>query len=219
MRVNEQKISSVSDKLPILEKQHKINKKRGIESLLTDVLASFNSTYQPVPVVKQNPCTLAQGIATTPYELFKLFIMSQHCCTIAHHTNNKANDHLEWEKTTEEPEEPEKSEEHDWHDVTGLEIEVFIRILLFMGLNSLKRIEDYWSQQPDKSIALPVQEAMTLKCFQQIKRFLKINNGCKKPPNVGKGPNWWKKLEPLALDIQTASQEYYQPDSNIFIDK
>lgn len=207
----------MSKKFPVYQtsRQYRKNsirsiKKRGIESLLADVPASFNSTYQPVPVVKQNSRTLAQGIATSPHDLFKLFITPQHCRTITHHTNNKANDHMEREKTTEE---------RDWHDVTGAEIEVFIGILLFMGLDPLKRIENYWSQRPDKSIALPVQEAMALKRFNQIKGFLKINNGREEPPNVGKEPNWWKKLEPLASDIQTASWEYYQPGSNISIDE
>ena len=210
MRVDEQEIPSVSNKLPISKKQHKINKKRGIESLLADVPAPFNSIYWPVPVVKQNPCTLAQSTATSSYELFKLFITPQHCRTIAHHTNVKANDHMEQEKTTKE---------RYWHDVMGPEIEIFIGILLFIGLDLLKCIKNYWSQQPDKSIALPVQEAMALKCFEQIKRFLKINNSCEKSPNIGKGPDWWKKLKSLASNIQTTSREYYQPGSNISINE
>ena len=56
--------------------------------------------------------------------------MPQHCRTIAHHTNVKANDHME----------------RYWHDVMSPKIEVFIGILLFMGLDPLKRIENYWSQ-------------------------------------------------------------------------
>lgn len=45
MHVNEQKILNVLDKLSILEKQHKINKKKGIENLLADIPAFINFTY------------------------------------------------------------------------------------------------------------------------------------------------------------------------------
>ena len=36
---------------------------------------------------------------------------------------------------------------------------------------------------------------------------------------MGKGADWWKKLEPLATGFREASLEYYEPGSIISIDE
>ena len=48
--------------------------------------------------------------------------------------------------------------------------------------------------------------------FQQIKRFLKINDGRAEPPNLKKNFDWWENLKPLVIDIRKASFKYYQSD-------
>lgn len=217
MRIDEQEIPSVSDKSPISEKQHRINSKKGVEGLLADI-PPCNSDYQPLSISQRAPKSLASPGAT-PYELFQLFITPEHCCTIADHTNNKAEDHGKECKQRGECQQSEECKHRTWHSTTGPEIEVFLGIILLMGLDPLNCVEDYWTQRPDKPICLFIQEAMTLTRFQQIKRFLKINNGRTEPAGLGKGPDWWKKLEPLATEIQKASLEYYQPGDKISVDE
>ena len=68
--------------------------------------------------------------------------------------------------------EEEKEKNHrNWTDTTGSEIEVFLCIILLMGLDRLPATEDYWNQRPDKPVIMPIQSAMSLYRFQQIKRF------------------------------------------------
>ena len=89
MRLDEQEIPSVSDKSPITEKQHKINRKKGVEGLLNDIPETRN--YQPVSVNQRKAKSLALSKAT-PSHLFSLFITPRHCRLIAKHTNQKAQD-------------------------------------------------------------------------------------------------------------------------------
>ena len=88
-----------------------------------------------------------------------------------------------------------------------------------MGLYHASSESDYWNTCPDKHVFVSIQEAMSLNRFENIKRFLKINNGRTEPSDMGKGPDWWKKLEPLATDFQTASLKYYQPGSIVSVDE
>ena len=46
--------------------------------------------------------------------------------------------------------------------------------------------EDYWNQCSDKPIFLSISQAMSLVRFQQIKRFLKHNNGRTESLRMGK---------------------------------
>ena len=66
---------------------------------------------------------------------------------------------------------------------------------------------------------MPIQHAMTKNQFQQIKRFLKINSRRTEPSGLGKGSDWWKKLDPMATDIQAASLKYYLSGDKISIDE
>ena len=177
-----------------------------MEGLLNDI-PEISLDYQPVSINQRKAKSLAPSKAT-PLQLFRLFITPRHCRLIAKHTNHKAQD-LKGEIKHTRP----------WQDTTASEIEVFLGALLFMGLDRLNCVEDYWSQRDDKSITMPIQNVMPEVRFQQIKRFLKLNDGRAEPPNLGKGPDWWKKLEPLATDIRKASLRYYQSSHQVSIDE
>ena len=168
------------------------------------------SNYTPISIDDRSPKSLVQGLVDTPLELFQLFITPQHCRTIACHTNIKAYDHMKKEK---------ENNPRAWHNTTGPETEAFLGILLCMGMNQTPATEDYWNRCSDKPIFMPIQQALSLRRFQQIKRFLKLNNGRTEPSGMGKGADWWKKLEPLATGFREASLEYYEPGSIISIDE
>ena len=71
---------------------------------------------------------------------------------------------------------------------------MFLGILLFMVLYHAPSESDYWNTCSDKPVFVSIQEAMSLNRFENIKRFLKINNGRTEPSDMGKGPDWWKKF-------------------------
>ena len=173
MRLDEQEIPSVSDKSPITQKQHRINRKKGVEGLLNDI-PEISLDYQPVSVNQRKAKSLAPSKAT-PLQLFRLFITPRHCRLIAKHTNHKAQDLRGGDKHT-----------RPWHDTTASEIDVFLGALLFMGLDRLNCVKDCWTQRYDKSITMPIQNAMSQNRFEQVKRFLKINDGRAEPPGLGK---------------------------------
>ena len=74
-----------------------------------------------------------------------------------------------------------------WHDTTEPEIEVFLSLLLCMSMNQTPATEDYWNRCSDKPIFISIQQALSLRRFQQIKRFLKLNNRRTKASGMSKG--------------------------------
>ena len=209
MTLNEEEIPSVSDKSPISAKQHKINRKRSVRDILID-FPPISSKYTPIRVENRPFVPLVENDSRNPLGLFRLFITRQHCRIIANHTNIKANNYMEKEK---------ENNHRVWTDTTDSEIEIFLGILILMGLDHLPATEDYWNQRPDKPVIMPILSAMSLGRFQQIKRFLKINNGQTEPIGLGQGPDWWKKLEPLATDFRKTSLKHCRPGSMISIDE
>ena len=153
-----------------------------------------------------------------PYELFFLFIISSHCEIIAKHINCKTQDHV-GKCSQRKCKHQNECKQRPWYNTTASEISVFLGIVLFIGVDCFSCVENYWSQQPDKSITMPIQYEMTKNRFQQIKRFLKINDGCTELSRLSKGLDWWKKLDPLATDIQAALLEYYLPGDKVSIDE
>ena len=148
MGLNEEEIPSVSDKSPVSAKQHKINSKRTVKSILADIPPPLSS-YKPISIDDRPPRSLVNGLVDTPLGFFQLFITTQLCRTIAYHTNIKAHDHTKKEK---------KNNHRPWYDTIGPEIEVFLGILLFLGMNHAPATEDYWNQCPDKPIFLSIHK-------------------------------------------------------------
>jgi len=65
--------------------------------------------------------------------------------------------------------------ERPWTDVTVVDMKVFVGILFYMGISKLPELEMYWSQTY-LLLAQPISELMSFNCFQQILRFLHLND-------------------------------------------
>ena len=208
MRVNQEEIPGISDASPLTERQKKISRKRPLSDLLEDVPPCSN--YMPLHVQERDPHTnLPDDVdSNSPIDLYNLFITSRHRELIAKHTNIKANKELQ---------EKSKENRRPWYDTNEAEIGVFLGILLLMGLDHSPAIENYWTNDLNKPIYIAIQRVMSLRRFQQIKRFLKISNPLNEPDSSG--PDWWKKLEPLVTEFQKASQEYYRPGPHVSVDE
>lgn len=177
---------------------------------------TYQDKYEPIYINKRDAeATIPLGLDITtfdlPVQLFQLFVTREHCSTIAANTNIKAARHNSAH--------PPCSRTPKWRDITGAEIEIFLWILLLMGLARFPAEEEYWSANIDKPLLYPIQEAMSRHQYQDIKRHLKISNPAIEPARISKGKGFWKKLEPLASDIRHACKRYYQPGSKISIDE
>lgn len=117
-------------------------------------------------------------INQTPISLFRLFFSFEMLEIIAENTNLKAkreNARNDTKRLT-------------WHDTSSSEIEAFLGILLYMGYTLMPRVNDYWNTSPKFAVHEMVVQAMSLRRWEQIKRFLKISN----PDEIidTRGPDW-----------------------------
>jgi hypothetical protein len=101
-----------------------------------------------------------------------------------------------------------------WKDTNINDIKVFFGILIYMGVNLLPCIPDYWQQDEEEALHRP-RFCMGLKRFEQIRRYLHVSPPDQRPEHK----QWWYKLEPLASSFDQAAQRYYQPGSNVSIDE
>jgi hypothetical protein len=85
-----------------------------------------------------------------------------------------------------------------------------------MGAHDSRRADLYWQNDPNQGPIHMPQRYMTLKRFEQIKRYLHISNPKTKAKN---NKEWWYKLEPLASSLQESFKRHYTPGSNISIDE
>ena len=88
-----------------------------------------------------------------------------------------------------------------------------------MGLALMPRSTDYWNTTSNFAIHEMISQAMRLKGWEQIKRLLKISNPYEDEKIDTRGPDWWKKLEPLATNFRTASKKYWIPGSHLSVDE
>ncbi len=106
-----------------------------------------------------------------------------------------------------------------WHDITIVEIEVFVEILLYMSLSLRSRIVDYWNYDSNRFIHIMIINCMSNKRWKQIKRYLKISHSINDQTVNIKESHWWKKLKSLIIDFRKVFKKYWTSDSHVFVDE
>ena len=106
---------------------------------------------------------------------------------------------------------PSQLSSRPWHPVSISEIRIFIALQIWMGVNSLPAIDDYWKSEMRNSL----MEFMSCNRYQQIKRYLHVSP----PDETYDRANWWRKMEPLASHLRECFQEHYLPASNVSFDE
>lgn len=99
-----------------------------------------------------------------------------------------------------------------WEPLVKKELLIFLSILIYLGLYSVNGIEKLWN----KGLKAPVHyiaQKMSMKRFQQIKRFLHISE-----PYADNRP-YYAKVEPLLSHICNISKKLYMPSTNISVDE
>ena len=209
MRVNEEEIPDVSDASPLTIKQKKINSKKSLQALLNDV--SLCSDYHSVPT-HERPArsNLPSHVnSSESIELYDLFVIRAHRRLLTNHTNLRAD--MKLKKMSKE------KKRRPWHDTNEWEMRVFLSLILLMSLDHSSIIESYWHTSLIKPLYATIQKTMSINRFQQIKRYFKMTDPADEPDSYD--PDWWKKLKPLATDIQKTSQRYYVPGTHVSIDE
>ncbi|CAJ0636806.1 9774_t:CDS:2, partial [Entrophospora sp. SA101] len=130
-------------------------------------------------------------IEPSPYSIFHLFFSEKQLQTIVKNTNLYA-----YKKNTE-------SDQKDWNDLTLNELKIWLALVIYMGIFKLPAIKDYWvidSYYPSHEVI----KMMTIKRFNEIKRFLHISD------HYAEHSNFFMKLEPLSSHIRELgiSQEH-----------
>lgn len=77
----------------------------------------------------------------------------------------------------------------DWVQLTRKELKTYIAILIYMSLHFERKLEDYWSMEPDTPFHI-IPRYISLRRFQIIHRRLRIH--C--PANSKEVPDLWSKV-------------------------
>ena len=99
-----------------------------------------------------------------------------------------------------------------WRKVTDAEIRVFLASLIYMGAKRGGGSNSFWKDKGENKV---VFRAMSLRRFSQIKRYLHISD----PALELSRSEWFQKLEPVSSMLQSRSQKYYLPASNVTVDE
>ena len=212
--------SSSSDSSLEPTNQSTKSKKRKAPSL-EDILHEFG----PINEVSYTPFQIEQlqsakallpstfPIQPHPYDYFTLFLTNNLLRTITTNTNRYANIHR-----------IQVADEgmREWSDLLVEELYVFIGVIIYMGVHKEPQIEMYWNTDFNKGPLHSIPKHISLRRFEQIKRYCHIScpesderNGYHLPSNKV----WWYKVEPLASALQASFQRYYSPSSEVSIDE
>jgi hypothetical protein len=141
-----------------------------------------------------------------PLWLWSKFFLPELLDIIATHTNEN--------ETIQNDDKDHKAQERSWVDVTGPDIGVFIGAAMLMGIQPQSCLDDYWNTSEDKP-TFPLQQYITRQRFQQISRYLKIND----PNEDLTGLHDYHKIEPLISSFRQACQSIIHLSESVSIDE
>jgi Transposase IS4 len=188
---------------------------------LDDIVAEFGPinqvVFEPVQLEPSTPARALlphQFLATShPFNYFTLFFTPELFSTITKNTNRYAA--IQRMQAIAE-------RQREWNDLITEELYVFIGAIIYMGIHTEPDIAMYWNTDFNKGPLHPISQYITLRRFEQIKRYCHIScsesdqtAGYHLPTNK----KWWYKVEPLASSLQASFQHYYSPSSEVSIDE
>ena len=105
-----------------------------------------------------------------------------------------------------------------WYDVDRDEMKVFVGMLIEMGICKLPRLEMYWSTT-NKYTTPELRKVMPLVRFEQIWRFLHLNDSSKQVPHSQPGYDALYKVRPLIDLVAPKLESEYNPHEQVSIDE
>lgn len=99
-----------------------------------------------------------------------------------------------------------------WENINRKELIIWIALVIYQGLFKLPSLNQYWNEDTKLPIHT-ISKQMSLKRFEQIKRYLHVS------PPMATINNYFEKLEPLLSKIRDVSRQLYTPSSNVSVDE
>ena len=203
----EEEISGVPD--PV------VRTKKKLPEILTQ-LPTLSPSYEPLHIEERASAHNLPRPDMTPEEIFSLFLSNNLLEQIAENTNLNASlravDLEEWDQG-----ETIHPAQRPWTPTTGPEVGVFLGIMIYMGLDTAHSTKAYWNTDSSLPIYTAITETMSLKRFEQMKRYLKISNVfTEEDPS---GPYFFDKIGPLHEHFVRVSKELLVPGRNVSVDE
>lgn len=187
---------------------------------LDDILAKFDPldqiVFEPIELEAHTPARSLLPPSFTAqshaFDYFTLFFTPELFQLITKHTNQYA--------TIQKLNIQERQRE--WSNLLIEELYVFIGAIIYMGIHEEPETSMYWNTDLNKGPLHTIPIHITLRRFQQIKRYCHISSSESDNQsgfNLPTNKIWWYKLEPLASSLQASFQQYYSPSSEVSIDE
>ena len=106
------------------------------------------------------------------------------------------------------------SHKRRWYDTSVAELQVFLALILYMGVWQSPQYTDYWAKTykwPQHGIG----KYMFKFRFEQIKRYFHVSEPYESLPRA----EWYQKVEPLAGNLASKFQRFMIPASDIAVDE
>ena len=170
---------------------------------------------QHVPILINN--SLLHGQSRLPehilpydvYKIFSLFFNNDVLSTIRDNTNKYAECH---------PSEDDKPFIRKWAKITVPELRAYIGVYIWMGLYPETTVKDFWNTDIDKGpVHERIRQAISLKRWQQIDRFLRICSP--EEPETLYIKTLFEKLEPLSDTLRWLFKQYWAIGTHLAINK
>ena len=110
------------------------------------------------------------------------------------------------------------SSSRPWHDVSKEEMKAFVGMLIVMGLCKLPHLEMYWSTT-HPLFTPELRKVMPLVRFQQIWRFLHLNDSSKQVSHGEHGYDALFKVRPLLDLVCPRLESEYNPHEYMSVDE
>jgi len=138
-----------------------------------------------------------------PFDMFSKFFCKDILETIAKHTNMYA---IKKGATI-------ASGRH-WKPVDATDIQMFIGVLVYMGVHRERELKDYWENDLTKP-RHPISQYMSQLRFEQIKRYLHVCD----PEGLNGSDFFFNKLEPLWTHFATVAKQIWKPGCRLSVDE
>ena len=142
-----------------------------------------------------------------PLLIWRHFITVEDCAYIASQTNANARINHQDDTTNARP----------WKDVTTAEISAYLGALFVLGTQGASKLVENWSCSEDSPL-FPLRNYISLKRFQQISRYLKINAPGKANDNLS-DEEFWCKIDPLVSSFRQRCRAVLRPGNVFAIDE
>jgi hypothetical protein len=216
---NEPKNSQKNQKLPAWHRKY-LQLKKESRTKARDYLIEIigHDSFKDVLKVPQiAPEVLLEDAFSLkdPLSVWRKFITTKDLDLITSHTNLNARAELTQQASQRAPGKLRKPRR--WKKLTAAEIGGYFGALFLLGTQGASSLVDNWNVSEDSPL-YPIRAYISLNCFQQISRYIKINQPGK-TNNSLKDKEFWHKVDPLVTSFRERCRANLRPSSYFSINE